>query len=88
MKAYEYPQSSRWLVIAGNFQYQDVCEILKTILPDYSSKIPDPTSTPKVDTYAVDNSHARNDLGIRFMPLDQTITDTAKSLLRLQEQAA
>ena len=88
MKAYEYPQSSRWLIIAGNFQYPDVCEILKNILPDYSSKIPDPTSTPKVDTYAVDNSHARNDLGIRFTPLDQTITDTAKSLLRLQEQSA
>lgn len=88
MKAYEYPQSSRWLIIAGNFQYPDVCEILKKLLPDYSSKIPDPTSTPKVDTFTIDNSHARNDLGIHFTSLDQTITDTAKSLLRLQEQAA
>ena len=88
MKAYENPQSSRWLITTGNFQYQDVCEILKKILPDFSSKIPEPTSTPKVDTYAVDNSHARDELGIHFTPLEQTISDTAKSLVRLQEQAA
>ena len=88
MKAYENPQSSRWLITSGNFQYPDVCEILKKTLPEYSSKIPEPTSTPKVDTFAVDNSHARDDLGIHFTSLDRTISDTAKSLARLQEQAA
>lgn len=88
MKAYENAQSSRWLITSGNFQYQDVCEILKKILPGYSSNIPEPTSTPKVNTFAVDNSHARDDLGIHFTSLDKTISDTAKSLVRLQEQAA
>ena len=88
MKAYENPESSRWLITSGNFQYPDVCEILKKTLPGHSSNIPEPTSTAKVDTYAVDNSHARDDLGIHFTSLDQTISDTAKSLTRLQEQAA
>ena len=88
MRAYQDPQSSRWLITSGNFQYQDVCEILKKTLPEYSSNIPEPTSTPKVDTFAVDNSHARDDLGIDFTSLEQTISDTAKSLARLQEQAA
>ncbi|MCJ1460249.1 methylglyoxal reductase (NADPH-dependent) gre2 [Mycoblastus sanguinarius] len=88
VKAYENSQGSRWLIAAGNFQYPDVCEIIRKALPAYASKVPDPSSTEKVDTFDVDNNHAKNDLGLHFIPLDQTISDTAKSLARLQEQKA
>ena len=86
VRAYENPQSSRYLITSGNFQYPDVCEIIRKVLPGYASKVPEPSSTEKVDTFAVDNSHARNDLGMHFTPLDQTIGDTAKSLAKLVEQ--
>ncbi len=86
--AYENPQSSRHLITTGNFQYPDVCAIIKKALPTYASKVPDPSSTEKVETFALDNSHARNALGLHFTPLDQTVSDTAKSLARLQEAKA
>ena len=88
VKAYEKTQGSRYLITTGNFQYPDVCEIIKKVLPAYASKVPDPSSTKKVETFKVNNEHARKDLGMHFTPLDQTITDTAKSLARLQEAKA
>ncbi|MCJ1277451.1 methylglyoxal reductase (NADPH-dependent) gre2 [Puttea exsequens] len=89
VKAYEHAQSSRWFITTGNFQYQDVCAILKKVLPpSIASKVPDPVSKPKVDTYAVDNSHARKNLGIEFTPLEKTIGDAARSLVGLMEAKA
>ena len=88
VKAYESSRSSRYFVTAGNFQYPDVCEIIRKALPAYASKVPDPSSTEKVETFKVNNERAKKDLGIRFIQLDQTISDTAKSLARLQEATA
>lgn len=88
VKAYESPQGSRYLISTGNFQYPDICEIIKKALPAYASKVPDPSSTQKVETFQVNNEHARRDLGIHFTPLDQTISDTAKSLAGLGEAKA
>lgn len=88
VKAYENPQGSRYFITTGNFQYPEVCEIIKKALPAYASKVPDPSSTEMVETYKVNNEHARKALGIQFTPLDQTISDTAKSLARLQEAKA
>lgn len=88
VRAYEKPHGSRYFITTGNFQYPDVCEIIKKALPAYASKVPDPSSTDKIETYKVNNEHARKDLGMQFTPLDQTISDTAKSLARLQEAKA
>ncbi len=88
VRAYENPQSSRYFIAAGNFQYPDVCEIIKKALPAYASKVPDASLTAKAETFKVNNEHAKKDLGIRFIQLDQTISDTAKSLARLQEAKA
>ena len=85
VKAYEHLQGGRYLVTGGNFQYRDVCEIIKKVLPAYASKVPDPSLTPKVETFKVSNEHAKKELGITFIPLDQTITDAAKSLAKLEE---
>ena len=85
VKAYENPQSSRYITVSATFQYRDICRILKKALPAYASKIPDPESTEEVETFKVDNSHARKELTMDFIPLDQTISDTAKSLAKLQE---
>ena len=86
LKAYEAPKGSRYFIATGNFQYPEVCEIIKKALPAYASKVPDPSSTEQVETYKVNNEHARKDLGMHFTPLDQTISDAAKSLARLEEE--
>ncbi|KAL8783610.1 MAG: hypothetical protein Q9195_009331 [Heterodermia aff. obscurata] len=88
VKAYEHPKSNRYLITGGNFQYRDVCKIIKRVLPAYASKVPDPEATPEVETFKVDNSHARRELGIDFIPLEQTIGDAARSLAGLEERGA
>lgn len=88
VKAYEKPQGGRYFISTGNFQYPDVCEIIKKVLPTYASKVPDPSSTERVETFKVNNEHARKELGIHFIPFEQTIGDTANSLARLQEVKA
>ena len=88
VRAYESPHGSRYLITSGNFQYPDVCEIIKKALPAYASKVPDPSSTAKIETFKVNNERARKVLGMDFTPLDQTISDTAKSLAKLQEAKA
>ena len=84
VKAYENPQSSRYTTVSGSFQYRDICRILKKALPAYANKVPDPESTKEVETFKVDNSHAKHELGLDFISLDQTITDNAESLARLE----
>lgn len=88
VKAYEHPNSSRYLITGGNFQYIDVCEIIKKVLPAYAEKVPDPEATERVQTFKVDNGLAKRELGIEFIALEQTIRDTARSLARLEEGKA
>ncbi len=88
VRAYEKPKGSRYFIAAGNFQYPEVCDIIRKVLPAYASKVPDASSTATVETFKVDNEHAAKDLGIRFIQLEQTISDTATSLARLQEAKA
>ena len=86
VRAYERPEGGRYLVTSGNFQYRDVCEIIRKVLPEYTSKVPDPSATDRVETFKLDNSHAERELGIKFTPLEQSIGDTARSLAKLEEQ--
>ena len=88
VKAYEHPESSRYLITGGTFQYIDVCEIIKKVLPDYASKVPEPSATERVETFKVDTSHVKRELGIDFIPLEQTIGDAARSLAGLEAQKA
>ncbi|CAF9939878.1 MAG: methylglyoxal reductase (NADPH-dependent) gre2 [Heterodermia speciosa] len=86
VKAYEHPNSSRYLTTGGNFQYRDVCEIIKRVLPAYASKVPDPDATERVETFGVDNGHASRELGIGFRGLEECIGDAVRSLVALEER--
>ncbi|KAL9631482.1 MAG: hypothetical protein Q9164_005869 [Protoblastenia rupestris] len=83
VRAYEHPEGSRYLITLGNFQYPDVCEVIRKAVPKYAGKVPDPKLMENAQTFAVDNSHAKNVLGLGFRPLDETISDTSKSLAML-----
>jgi nucleoside-diphosphate-sugar epimerase len=83
-RAYESPESGRYLVTSGNFLYQDVCKLLRELLPDRIDKIPDPEATPRVETFKLDNSKAKNVLGLDFIGFEKTITDTVKALVAIE----
>ncbi|KAI4165102.1 MAG: hypothetical protein LQ342_001379 [Letrouitia transgressa] len=85
--AYQNPISSRYLVSSGSFQYPDMCTVLKKHLPpELADNVPDPEATSKVETFIVDNTHAREVLGLEFVGFDETIKDAAGSLVKLWEE--
>jgi nucleoside-diphosphate-sugar epimerase len=89
LEAYERPEAAgqRYLITSGNFQYIDVCRILRVMLPDRVAQIPDPAKTERVETFGVDNSKAQRELGIKFITLDECIRDTALSLLEVEKKS-
>ncbi len=87
--AYENPASSRYSITSGNFQYPDMCRVLRqTLPPELAEKVPDPEATANVETFKVDNTHASEFLGLKFIKFEETIEDTAKSLVKLLKAQA
>lgn len=86
LRAFERDQPGRYFITSGNFEYRDVCKILREVLPDRKDKIPDPDATPAMEGFwKVDNSQTGKDLGMTFTSLHDSIRDTALSLVALEE---
>lgn len=86
-RAFEHPEPGRYFITSGNFLYNDVCQILRDFLPDRKDQIPDPEATPRVETFKVDNTKAKKELGIDFISKEKTFQDTAASLLEIEKQS-
>lgn len=89
LKAYESPKAAgqRYFMTAGNFSYQQVCDIIRAEFPELRSRTPEGTpNAPLPDSFKVDNSKAREQLGIHFIPLKECIVDTVKSLVALEKE--
>lgn len=84
-RAYERAESGRYFITTGTFEYRDVCKILRDVLPDRKDKIPDPELTPAGEHFQVDNSKTAQALGMTFTSLEDSIRDTALSLVALEE---
>jgi nucleoside-diphosphate-sugar epimerase len=88
--AYENPKSAgqRYFITSGNFGYQDVADILRKN-PKIADKVPvgKPGTGVGVPVFKVDNSKARNELGLKFTDLETTISDTAEQFLVLEGKA-
>ena len=58
-----------------------MCAMLKKHLPsELAGKVPDPEATEKVETFTVDNRHAKEVLGMEFTQFEQTIEAAARRL--------
>lgn len=79
--------SKRFFLVSGHFSNKQVLEIVKKNFPQYDDKFPTDTSEgdypPKDKLTGFDNSRASSVLGIKYIPLEQSITDTAKSIIQL-----
>lgn len=86
LRAFEREQPGRYFITSGNFEYRDVCKVLRDVLPDRRDKIPDPEATPAAEGFwKVDNSQTGKDLGMTFTSLHDSIRDTALSLVALEQ---
>ena len=87
--AYENPRSAgqRYLIASDNFSYQMICDIIRKDFPELKSKTPEgkPGSGLGAQVYHLDNSRAKKQLGMSFIPLEKTINDTVNELLRLEK---
>ncbi|KAF2236789.1 NAD(P)-binding protein [Viridothelium virens] len=86
VKAIEVPSAAnkRFFVTAGYFTNKQIGEILRKHFPEFASQLP-ADSTPGGDfpsegVYKIDNSRAKDLLGVQFRTLEESIVDTAKSL--------
>ncbi|KAI9698627.1 MAG: methylglyoxal reductase (NADPH-dependent) gre2 [Bogoriella megaspora] len=90
VKAIEAPDAAnkRFFVTAGHYTNKEVADILRKNFPEYASQLPTESTPgghyPEGGTSAVhgyDNSRAKEVLGLKFRPLEESIIDTAKSLI-------
>ncbi|CAN8099865.1 unnamed protein product [Discula destructiva] len=87
-KGYEREEPGRYFITSGCFEYRDVCKILRNLLPERVDKIPDPELTPPGEAFKVDNSETAKALDMTFKTLEESIKDTALSLISLEHKAA
>ena len=82
--------NQRYLIVSSNFSFQQIANIIRRDFPDRQNKVPEgnPGSGLGAEVYRMDNLKARNDLGIDFIPLEETIRDTAREFIKLEEALA
>ena len=86
VKAIESPKAAnkRFFITADYFSNKRMAEVLRKHFPEYASQLPT-ESTPGGDfpaegIFKIDNSRAKELLGVEFRSFEDSIVDTAKSL--------
>jgi len=88
--AYEKQEAAnqRFLVYGKSFVYEQFIAIIRKKFPEYKDTTPVVDSFPSFpsDTYRLDNSKAKTQLGLTFHTMEETVVDTVKSLQELIKQ--
>lgn len=82
----EGAKNKRFFITAGYFSNKEVANIIRKDYPQLKNLPTESTpggDYPKDGIYKYNNSRTIETLGIKFRPLEQTITDTVKSLQAL-----
>ena len=76
----------RFIVSSGGYTYQEICDILRSIVPEVRDKVPigQPGKIEQA-VIKVSNEKAKTLLDLTFHTLQETVQDTAYSLLVLEE---
>ncbi|KAI5357616.1 putative NAD(P)-binding domain superfamily [Septoria linicola] len=87
LKAYKIDtkKNERYFIVGGTFTNADIASSLRKAFPNKSSKVPDPGNAKSFEHFQVDNSKSKNELHISYIPIEQCIADTGKSLLQVEE---
>ncbi|KAM0786885.1 hypothetical protein ACM66B_002310 [Microbotryomycetes sp. NB124-2] len=74
----------RYLTIAHHFDNTQVAEIIKKNFPEHTERIPE-AKVKQDPHFKTDSSHAEKQLGIQWIPFEQTVIDTARELFNLEK---
>ena len=86
VKAVELPEAAnkRFFVTAGYFSNEEIADIMRDNFPELMNELPAKGTKgggyPDGGIYKYDNSRVKEDLGIKFRSLKESIVDTVKSL--------
>ena len=80
----EAAKHQRYLTVAYHYSNDEIVAILRKAFPEHISRIPETDSKPMVEHYNTDSSKAGKDLGIIWIGIEQSITDTAARLWEIE----
>ncbi|KAI9736802.1 MAG: methylglyoxal reductase (NADPH-dependent) gre2 [Claussenomyces sp. TS43310] len=89
LKAYEVPEAAgqRYFCTAGRYSYQQICDIIRKDFPELREVTPKGNpGEPISGVFEVDNTKIREQLGIKFRTLEESIHDTVAELLAAQKK--
>ncbi|OJJ45980.1 hypothetical protein ASPZODRAFT_67391 [Penicilliopsis zonata CBS 506.65] len=87
LRAFETPEAAgqRYLVSGSSYTYQQICDIIRAKFPALRDSTPEGApGEPIPSAYKLDTRKVVNELGMKFRPLEETVTDTVMSLLTLK----
>ncbi|TKA26101.1 hypothetical protein B0A50_04597 [Salinomyces thailandicus] len=80
----EEAANKRFFITTGYFSNREIADIISKNFPQYKDGLPSSSTPggeyPKEGIFKVDNSNVVKTLGVKFRNLDDSITDTVKSL--------
>ena len=87
--AYEKPEAGgqRYFTTASLYSFQQVVDIIRKDFPQLQSQTPRGTPGAGLipNTFEVDDSKIKKELGMTFMPLEKSIHDMVEELLRIEK---
>lgn len=84
--AFQTDQPQRFLISAGDFDKQNVCDLFRDQIRELKSRVPvgNPGKPSVGEHYEVDCSRARNILGIEFRSFNETFLDMGHSFMEME----
>ncbi|OGM44236.1 dihydroflavonal-4-reductase, partial [Aspergillus bombycis] len=79
--------NQRFVVCARQFDFQDVCDILRSHHPELGERTPvgkPGTRSLPLGAYSIDNSKVKKFLGVEFRSLEETVLDAARCMLDIE----
>lgn len=79
--------NQRFVVCARKFDFQDICDLLRSHFPELSERMPlGKPGTPSLlpGAYSIDNSKVKELLGVEFRSLEETVLDVARCMLDIE----
>jgi len=75
-------------LVGSHFDYQSAVDAVRTELPQLHSRLPLGTPGKLPEVYSLDGSKAEKVLGVRYIPLNETLRDSFLQLLEAEKAAA
>lgn len=89
LEAFERPEAGGHRFLVGaHFDYQTAVDILRRDLPELQSRLPEGTPGKLEPVYTVNGAKAEKALGIKYIPLSETLKDSFDQLLNAEKKTA